>query len=450
MADRATMHKKLSPDKASGHSAHRRPPVPPRPATGWRLAAHARLACVILAGAVVHLALWQVSEPPALFSDFYKAYFPAAEVLWETGAGSPWPFTEMGAGGFVNVPILAWTFVPLVPLGEEAAGWAFLGIGVLATFAAYLTLTRLACPGVDVAAPLALIFLVNGPLLNSLREGNTTHFVLLMLVAAFVLLRNGSDFGAGLLLGLAALIKLPLFLYGLYFLLRGRWRVVAGGACMSGGLMLLSIAVFGLAHNTGWFDCCVEPFLGSIIPAFNVQSIDGYAIRLITGTSGLASWDPMEPPPAYKAARLVLFAALLVAVVLAMRRAHRPDALAPSFGRLSARDTLECALVLNLALVTSPISWSHYYLLMLLPWGLYLGGRLPLAEDAVTRRLVWISMILSSLPVVVLPLHADLIGEFAARTVVSACFFGGVAMMLALMRSLLQLSHPPQRASSAV
>ena len=68
---------------------------------------------------LLHLVLWQVSEPPTLFSDLYKAYFPAAEVLWDDGLSASFPFTEMGAGGFVNVPVLAWLFVPLVPLGED-------------------------------------------------------------------------------------------------------------------------------------------------------------------------------------------------------------------------------------------------------------------------------------------------------------------------------------------
>ena len=69
-------------------------------------------------------------------------------------------------------------------------------------------------------------------------------------------------------------------LFGLYFLLRGRWRVVAGGATAIGGAVLLSLAVFGLEINIGWYRNCVEPFLGGVMPAFNVQSIDGFLARL--------------------------------------------------------------------------------------------------------------------------------------------------------------------------
>jgi hypothetical protein len=68
------------------------------------------VAVCFLTAVLLHLAVWQISEPSTLFSDFYKAYYPAAEVLWNSGAA--WPLTETGAGGFVNIPILDSTAVP--------------------------------------------------------------------------------------------------------------------------------------------------------------------------------------------------------------------------------------------------------------------------------------------------------------------------------------------------
>ena len=436
------MHKNLSHPDVLARGAQEQPASAGSARTGWLTTPLTRLVACALAGAFLHLVLWQISEPPDLFSDLYKAYFPAAEVLWDDGFSASFPFTEIGAGGFVNVPVLAWLFVPLVPLGEETAGWVFLAIGAGVTALACLLLRRSARPGTE-AAPLLLLFLVNGPLVNSLREGNTTHFVLLLLILALIMLQRGSDFAAGVLLGLCAVIKLPLLLYGAYFLLRRRWMVVAGGASAISGILLLSVAAFGLGNNINWFNCCVEPFLGGIIPAFNVQSVDGFLVRLVTGTSRLADWDPMSVPMVYRVVRQGLFAAALGYVTWLMLRvgAGSPELPRPEAGR--EREMLEFALVLNLALVLSPISWSHYYALLLLPWGLYLGGRLSWPVDILTRRLLCSSMVLCSLPVVVLPLQADLVGEIAARTLVSACFVGGVAMLVALMRQLHRLGASP-------
>ena len=82
--------------------------------------------------------------------------------------------------------------------------------------------------------------------------------------------------------------------------------------------------------------------------------------------------------------------------------------------------------MLVLAVVTSPVSWSHYYLLLLLPWALYLGGRLGLPDDAATRWLMAGGMLLASLPVVVLPLGSGIVAAIVSRTIVSAWMFGGL------------------------
>ncbi len=149
-------------------------------------------------GIAAQAILWSVSEPADLFSDFYKAYFPAADRLLTEGAVATWETTESAAVGFVNLPILAWLFVPLALLGEPAAGWAFLALGVVAIAVIYALLLRLGDFNVASGAMLALSILACGPLVNSLREGNTTHFILLLLVLALLLWRAGDEYAAGL------------------------------------------------------------------------------------------------------------------------------------------------------------------------------------------------------------------------------------------------------------
>jgi hypothetical protein len=394
----------------------------------------------VLGGSAIHLYLWQISEPPDLFSDFYKAYYPAAEYLLEKGLSATWPLTEAAAGGFVNIPIVAWLFVPFVMLGEEEAGWAFLAFGAAAALAAWWLLARMRRAEAMNTAPLLLLLgLVNGPMINSLREGNTTHIILLLIVLAFVLWRSGWDFAAGLLLGLCAVIKLPLLLFGAYYVLRGKWRVVVGGVTSIATAVLLSLADYGLQGNIGWYKDSVEPFLGGVIPAFNVQSIDGFLVRLWTGEGRLHDWDPMVPEVLHKVIRNILFLLVYGGAIWLGWRATRAEPPPAINGRLSARDTLEFVLVITIAIITSPISWTHYYLLLLVAWGLYLGGQLPVPDDRTTRWLMWMSLALTSLPVVIPEHSPNLITEVLARTVVSAWFFGGLLMLAALLRALWKL-----------
>ena len=403
-------------------------------ATAWIVAASAGLA--------IHMLLWLISEPANRFSDFYKAYYPVAESLWFEGTRDTWPLGETGAGSFVNIPVVAWLFVPLVAFGEAGAGWAFLALGVAATAAAWWLLTRFDRSGKPAGPLLLFLFLANGPLVNSLREGNTTHFILLLLVAALLLWRAQKEFAVGLVLGFCAVMKLPLLLYGIYFMLRRRWRVVAGGVTMIALAGALSIAVHGLDANVGWYDDSVAPFLGGVIPAFNVQSIDGFLMRLETGVRDLQDWLPHTPSIVHRVVRTLIVVGLLGGAFWLMRRASAGEPRPARRQAPGARDLLEFVLVLNLALVISPISWSHYYLLLLLPWALYFSGTLGVPDDGISRRLIWSSIVLSALPVIILPLEPTWLGGLAARTVISVWLFGGLLTLAALARGLWQMKRP--------
>jgi hypothetical protein len=392
-------------------------------------------ASMIALGLALHFLFWRYSEPSFLFSDFYKAYFPAAQRIWQYGPREAFAHLEPGVGGFVNLPILVWLFVPLPAFGLAASGWVFLALGLIAVLAAWWLLVRLADLRTSIAPLLLFLFLVDGPLINSLREGNATHFVLLLLVAALVLWKSGRLFVMGLLLGIAALIKIPLLLLGVYFLLRGQWRIVLGGAAAILSAALLSLLVHGIAVNVAWYDGNIVPYIGRVIPAFNVQSIDAFLMRLSTGEEELFDWTAYEPSPSHKIARIAIFILLFGSIFWLMARRSVP----PLVDR-GSRDFLEFSILTVLAVVASPVSWSHYYLLMLLPMGLYLGRRLPLPDDRTTRWLMWGGFALTALPIILLPLESGPVLLIASRTILSAWLFGGMLMLAALMRSLYRVT----------
>ncbi len=394
-----------------------------------------------LAGALLFAALWQVTAPPdsILFSDFYQAYYATAERLWSDGPVATWPPNRTCTEGFVNIPVLGWLYVPFAWLSKPVAGWVYLSLGAIAVATAWALLTRFGRTDVQLSAPLLFLFLVNGPLVHSFREGNNSHFMLLLLLLALLFWGGGKEYAAGLVLGVCAAVKPPLMLYGLYFLLRRRWRVVAGGATAIALIAALSLLIFGLALNIGWYDHCVGPFLNNIIPGFNAQSIDAFLFRLVYGEYYLHVWNLIEPPAAIRVVRNIILAVLLSGAAALIWRANRMEPVPPAVGALSPRDLLEYVLVLNLAIVASPLSWSHYYLLLLLPWGLYLAHRLPLADDATTKWLMGGGIVLGSLPVFMLPQDLGTLGPALSRSAVSATLFGGLLTLAALMRGAWQM-----------
>jgi hypothetical protein len=242
-------------------------------------------------------------------------------------------------------------------------------------------------------------------------------------------------------LGFCALFKLPLLLFGGYFLLRRRWRILAGGATMAAVVTGLSVWLFGLATHIAWYRVCVEPYMLGVVPAFNVQSIDAFLLRLSTGAALLQDWAPMSLPPTYRAVRTIMLVAIYGAAVALIWRAGRRKPLPRVSGALSTRDLTEFSLILTIALVSSPLAWTHYYLLLLLPWSLYQGDLLSLPDDTLSRSLMWSALALISLPVLMPDLSPGLAAELMARTVVSMWLFGGLLMLIALARGAWSLGE---------
>jgi hypothetical protein len=388
---------------------------------------------VVMACVIGFLAM--VSEPrsPFLFSDFRHAYYPAGSWI----RSNPYKLYNQYEMKFVNIPILAWLFTPLSLLSETAAQVLFTGMGIAAVLAAWVLLCRLTKASGWKRLLLVGVVALNGPLFYSLREGNLTHFVLLLLVVAALCLERGRGIAAGVMLALAALIKLPLFLLGGCFLLRRQWRVLMG----FGGTVLLtagvSVLVFGLDLHRFWYEQCVRPFMGRPLVAFNVQSTSGFLARLVSDqdpdTSGLGTWESWQPIAVsrlFKAGHFAFVSLLAGATAWACRR--------PA-GRGFAVDSLELSLFLCLALVASPISWTHYYLLLLLPLCLCLGGRL-----AVPAGPLWSGLLLASVALLSAPVTSFAATNLVVRTLVSHYWFGGMLLWATLLALRLQTAKLPR------
>jgi len=401
------------------------------------VSARARIVLTWLAMGIVailtQLTLWWMSEPTYLFSDFYKAYYAAGQALLTEGPRQTWYVTEPDVLAFVNLPILGYLFVPLGMLEPSQAAWVYLGLGVAGIGTTLLLIATYFDLDANKVAVLAFLFAVNGPLVNSLREGNTSHFVMLFLAVSLILLLSGWVFAAGVLLGFCALMKLPLALFGVYYVLRRRWHLVAGGACTVATLGFLSLLVFGVETNIGWYDKCVAPYLTGVVGAFNVQSIDAFLLRASTGETHLWDWDPVKVSGAHVILRTIILGSIFAGTLYVLLRADRAN------NRRMTRDqqanaALEFVLVLNLALVTSPLSWTHYYALLLLPAALLVAGRIPGVCDLMARRLMYGGLFLAAMPVAMPSLDADSIGPVLARSVISVWLVGGLLVLAGLMR----------------
>ncbi|MEQ9438101.1 MAG: glycosyltransferase family 87 protein [Cyclobacteriaceae bacterium] len=370
---------------------------------------------------------------PKNITDFTKAYYAGGKAVWHGNYEALSRLIEQAL--FTNIPIVAMVLSPFAVFDSWTAGRIFTVLMILATAGAYVLLARRYCPNHRLL--LLGLFLINGPLWYCLQLGNTTNAILFLFIVALLLWDQGKDYPAGLLIGVCLVIKPFLMLIGLYFLLRRQWGVVLGAASVGISAAALSVAFFGLQMNLDWYEHCIAAFGGRPMAAFNVQSIGGFLMRLQTGRNFLWDWSPRDLTPALKFLHSAILLSLIGTTFWLIFKKRAPQPTPPTTG-LTPHDYLGFSMVLTLSLISSTVSWTHYYLLLFIPWALYLGGRLPLVDDKITRYLVWGSIICSSMLLIEPHMSFGWWPRQIARTVVSIHLFGGLLFLLALARAAVQ------------
>ncbi|HEY9849224.1 MAG TPA: glycosyltransferase family 87 protein [Leptolyngbyaceae cyanobacterium] len=362
--------------------------------------------------------------------DFNKSYYPAGRLILENPAN----LYEWGRGlGFVNIPIFALFFIPISFLNKLAAQIIFTLLGLLAIWwSGHLLVKLTKAAGWQKLAIWGLI-LINGPLHYSLKQGNSTHFVLLLLISAVFCMRDKREIWVGVLLAIAALIKIPLFLLAGYFTLRGRWRVLMGFVGALFAIVGTSILVFGLDLHIVWYQKCILAFTGKSIAAFNVQSVDGFLARLF-GDAELKNWELLQMGVNFKVIRYLLFSLLFGSTLFVLWRSKQPNNY--------PIENLEFCIFICLGVVVSPISWTHYYLYLLLPIVLYLTNQIPIFSGQIWSKLVLISAGLVSLPVILIKIDNPLVKLLYSKILISHYFFGGILLMSVLLVARWQAAKP--------
>ncbi len=348
--------------------------------------ASSRLCLAFWVASLILIALvgFYVVQDHALY-DYFKGYYHGGrkivrnlDVLYDEACY-----------GFTNFPLFAYLFVPLANLPKELSGRVFYLIGYFFLLPlAYWLVVASKVKGWKIFLVLALLAL-NGPLDYSVWLGNTTQIVMLFVLLAFFSLDRGWDWLSGILLGAGGLIKLPLVLPSGYFFIRGKWKVVGGGLLVAGAALLLSLTLIPFQINSTWLERCVLMMADNPTAAYNNQSLSGFLARIFM--PGNYGWDPLTPTPAYIAAANI-GGALLALPALYILIAGRKDE------RMTFHRAVEFSIILVFSLLVSPIAWTHYFVLLLIPAAMILGNpeRLPY------RNGMWIllalSLILLSIP----------------------------------------------------
>lgn len=340
---------------------------------GWQ-----RTGLVVALLSAAPLLLWSVGEQgPRRFVDL-AVYQQAGRTVLD--GGDLYGFTTERGLPFTYPPFAALLALPVGHLPVVVAGllWAAMTLAALAfvvhrcSVPLRSALARLGARGALLAGGLVGVALWLQPLRDTVRFGQVGVLLAALVVAD--LLPERTRWPRGLLVGIAAAVKLTPALFVVYLLVSGQRRAAAVATATAAGLTLLAAAVLPGATRTYWTDAVFDlQRIGDVADGGN-QALRGMLVR--TG------W-----PDAVQV--VVLVAAVVALLAVGLVRAAR------------ARDRVAAVAIVGcLSVAVSPIGWIHH-LVWLVPAALVLAG------DLRSRRRVLLAVGLVAMAAARLPWQAQ-------------------------------------------
>ncbi|MVU83821.1 DUF2029 domain-containing protein [Nocardia sp. ET3-3] len=327
--------------------------------------------CIAFTALCLMLPVWPFKQITGGFIDL-QVYRIGVQTMWHGGdMYGQLPQTTIGIGlPFIYPPFAALVLSPFAFLPWHVARAAFFVTSVAALAISFYLVARRAWPGESrqrlalwvtaCATPLGLLL---EPAHSTLDFGQVNLLLMVLVVADC--LAEKPRWRRGMLIGIAAAVKLTPAAFVLYFLIRRDYKAAVTAAITGAVATAIAFAVLPGSSMKYWFGG-----LG------NVSGLSGSAFHTNQSIQAvLARLDVHKP--LLTILWLILSAALLALVVPAMRRAI---------------DFPPLALAINavFTLLVSPISWSHHWiwiapaLLAMLGYATQLSGRTAAGWYAVT------------------------------------------------------------------
>jgi hypothetical protein len=208
--------------------------------------------------------------------------------------------------------------------------------------------------------PLVAMLLLCYPLWELFSLGQMTGVLLLLVTGTWAADRSGRPSLAGALLGTATSIKLIPGVLLLYYMLRGRWKVAATGLMMIACLVVLSATLLGIEAYRSYI-LTVLPEIQWFRVGWDNNSLWGFWSRLFDPAPERVRMSSFTEALIYSPALAkALSVASSAAIIGVMAWAVRCDV-------KGQRTDLTFALAITSMLLVSPVCWSHYLLLLLVP-----------------------------------------------------------------------------------
>src|ERR1700724_2854268 len=269
----------------------------------WRTVIRAAAVAAAMYGAFVFVIAPLTGHFAGEFEDF-GAYLGAAQASAahaDIYAAFTHQAQNVALSGFDYPPVVALLVTPLAYVPVNVAATLWLLVGVAATFAGAVIVTRTLLPATWPGLELAvLVTVLYAPATYNLWHGQMNPIVFLLLALAMRSWVRGEETRCGALIGIAAAIKLAPVVLLLLFLRRRWWK----GSAAAGAVVAVSfgggVLVYGL-HTT------VE-YVQSVLPVLSRDDGWLYNQSWAGAVNRLADHSVLEFQPGLLVARAVALA----------------------------------------------------------------------------------------------------------------------------------------------
>ena len=172
----------------------------------------------------------------------------------------------------VTAPLFAFRDLPTAYVAWLYATYAFLLVGLAIAWRTF---------DLEGLRWIALLGILNfGPLFEVLTQRNIEIFELMLLFAAFALLRRGHQTPAGVLIGLAAMTKFLPLIFVPYFAVKRMWNALVASIITIVPIAIATQWVFGWSHS----GIVIQLRRGTFLRGELNQSLSGMIVRVLEWT----------------------------------------------------------------------------------------------------------------------------------------------------------------------
>ncbi|MCI0430046.1 MAG: glycosyltransferase 87 family protein [Rhodospirillales bacterium] len=217
-------------------------------------------------------------------------------------------------------------------------------------------------------APTPLLILLaaisaSWPMTTQLIALNLQPLVLLAIVIAICAAQSDRPALAGAALALAGAVKLTPAVLVLYWLATRRFACAAWFLIASAALILLGLALAGAPAHLAWIGRMQE-LAQAIVPTAHNRSLASLFYGLVHGFETELQGLPISPMPAWvKVALIIMTLAGAAFCLIGAQRSRRH----------SAADAAGQTALLLVAMLGTPLAWSHYFLVLAVAAMVWIG-----------------------------------------------------------------------------